>query len=424
GDRSGSGHHLSETGGALPGQGGVLGRAVRLDGSNDSLSVALDLSGTNVVTISAWIKFFVKSGTPLAFEFTGNFNTVDSGGFIFLPLETSGALSGYATAGWRGNTGYNLKGFDSSLITLGEFQHFSFVFDSSEPAEKEVRIFMNGKELTAVHTVGTLQKDNTSNFANSTLFIGSRNKTSLRANAMYDDFAIWSRALSDDEILQVYRRGANRVKYQVRTCDDATCDTETWKGPDNTAASYFSELHNETAIDASGNGSGRVKATPLSLSFVDFNEAGFTLPKKPYFQYRAILESDDRNFLCAGAPCLPEIDSIHLSPATPYYGGNPSIVNKSGVGYSALQSLSLRSSGSCAPRYQLSRDGTSFYYWNGSAWVSAANGFTHSSLAQDLSSHVSSFSPAGGGSFFLKSFLPSDTTQSCALNGMELRYEP
>ena len=40
-----------------------------------------------------------------------------------------------------------------------------------------------------------------------------------------DEVAIWNRALSDgtnngtiNEVLELYRRGANRVRYQIQTC--------------------------------------------------------------------------------------------------------------------------------------------------------------------------------------------------------------
>ncbi len=42
---------------------------------------------------------------------------------------------------------------------------------------------------------------------------------------------MWNRALTDgsadtlNEILELYRRGMNRIRYQVRSCSDSVCVT-------------------------------------------------------------------------------------------------------------------------------------------------------------------------------------------------------
>src|SRR5690606_24162050 len=109
--------------------------------------------------------------------------------------------------------------------------------------------------------------------------------------------------------MQLYRRGANRVKHQVRVCTAADCSDDpngaNWKGPDGTNLTYFSELNNNTAALAM---TGEVKKGLPSMLFSDFTSPVGT---SRYFQYRTILESDDAGTGCnygGGATwCSPEV---------------------------------------------------------------------------------------------------------------------
>ena len=89
-----------------------------------------------------------------------------------------------------------------------------------------------------------------------------------------DEVAIWNRALSANEVRDLYLRGAVRLKYQTRFCDDSGCDTEAFIGPDGTIGTYFSELNNSAL-------------TTPSLSFSSF--AGVDNLNGPgrFFQYKA-----------------------------------------------------------------------------------------------------------------------------------------
>ncbi len=129
-----------------------------------------------------------------------------------------------------------------------------------------------------------------------------------------DEMGIWNRVLTSAELFQVYRRGANRVKFQVQTCTIADCsDQSTWLGPDGTNQTYFTELHNN--FDQSTGGD--VGATNLVLpglpNILFSNFGSLSLVNNRYFRYRAVLESDDRSTGCnygAGATaCSPEIKS-------------------------------------------------------------------------------------------------------------------
>jgi hypothetical protein len=71
--------------------------------------------------------------------------------------------------------------------------------------------------------------------------IGSFNLSDPLYNApmIVDETAIWKRTLDDQEIQDLFRRGAVRIELQFRACDDAACDAEPFVGPDGTTATYF-----------------------------------------------------------------------------------------------------------------------------------------------------------------------------------------
>lgn len=253
-----------------------------------------------------------------------------------------------------------------------------------------------------------------------------------------DETAIWSRALSDDEVKQVYRRGANRIKYQVRVCDTVNCANEEasvatgkgWKGPDNTRYSYFSELSNNTVVNTtSGDGTGVVKIAPLDLSFATFSGVPFSLTNRQWFQYRAVFETDDTNTLCnygAAASCSPELKSVTIGPDH-YTTTVQTITSKASIGSTYYQ---LDANGFSTPApvgtcsevalYTVSKDGTLFYYWNGSAWTLSSNTYATASTAAQITSNISTFPTAvGTGTLQVKTFLKSTGLSPCEVDTLQ-----
>ncbi|MBP7845484.1 MAG: laminin G domain-containing protein [Proteobacteria bacterium] len=133
-----------------------------------------------------------------------------------------------------------------------------------------------------------------------------------------DEVAVWSRVLSNNEIVDLYRRGVNRVKFQTRSCVNSDCsDNPEWFGPNGSTSpiGYFSELLNNSSINSSGEATGRVLAGIPDFLFSYFS---FTHSSSRYFQYRSILESDDLNSNCnyegVATWCSPELKSVEIRP--------------------------------------------------------------------------------------------------------------
>jgi hypothetical protein len=253
-----------------------------------------------------------------------------------------------------------------------------------------------------------------------------------------DEVAIWDRALTAAEVLQLYRRGANRARFQVRTCTTADCSDDAlgtnWKGPDGTRYTFFSELNNNSVpLAANGN---VLKGLPSLIL------AGFTSPvgTSQYFQYRTILESDDKNQLCtyggAAAACSPEIRSVRITPDH-YDSSNSTVVGIAGPAFSSLSSFA--STASTCPSgigYNLgvgaSAAVATWYYWDATkasdctaagsgAWCAADGTVTKSNTATEIQSKISSFAgKAGSGTAYFKAFLRSSGTSACEIDSVTL----
>ena len=119
-----------------------------------------------------------------------------------------------------------------------------------------------------------------------------------------------------------------------------------------------------------------------------------------------------------------------LSPlcyaGTPYPTDNPTVVNVSpALGFTGLSSFSetLGAGNQGSVKYQISNNGTNWYYWNGSIWVAATDSYDHSNTATEVNTNCAQFDDdVGGGNFYFKAFLHSDGTQQVELDEVTLGY--
>lgn len=331
---------------------------------------------------------------------------------------------------------------------IRKWHHVVGVFDISDSS---VRLYVNGKTLGAVTLTGTPRSYSGIVYKVGVCSNGAA--WSGPANGIVDEVGIWSRALSPTEVLELYRRGANRVKYQARSCIEGTCacksystspvgsvsdcdgdgttnnnDTSDshaadWIGPDGTASTFFSELHNNASVDSSGNPTGSVNTSGLTL---DWSGSFFTSAARPstnrYFQYRVYFESDDENTLCSSAACVPEVSSVTIGPTGRYYGGSPSIIGNTGVSISQLKTITKSDINSCSI-FQISIDGGSTWkWWDGSAWATAGSSVATANYISDFTE--TRISELGSGTFKFKAFLNTNSTftQACELSQVGITY--
>lgn len=414
-DSSGNSADLTPTGGATFSSDSKLGaRSALFDGADDVLNYDVaDWSGD--FTLSVWIKT-----NTVTTEYNAAFATDTATTPNSFQIDMGGPLAGCANE-------FRFQLFDdnSNRITAcfgksnADWNHLTAVFEGTN-----LRLYLNGK-LNSSSTILSF------NPKFSAYRVGNNRAGIKLWDGLVDDVAVWERPLSADEITQLYRRGANRLKYQVRSCTNSTCSGSSWVGSTGSTSSYFSERHNYSAIDGSGNGSGYVNTGPLNLSFSHFPVAARPANNR-YFQYRVIMESDDENDLCSGAPCMPELKSIEVKPADRYFGGSPAIQTKAPISVTQLSRLNASALSSCVS-FQLSTDeGATWKWWDSSAnggigaWGVATSGVTQSNPLPDFT--ASRLGELAGGSFKVKSYLSTnvtgDLTSPCVIRSLELTYSP
>jgi hypothetical protein len=309
-------------------------------------------------------------------------------------------------------------------LTVGTWQHFAVTYDGTV-----ARIYSNGQY-----------------FGQKTLALNTGTNMSVFGHGYYanvnnslDELAAWSRTLSASEILQVYRRGANRLKYQVRSCSTSNCGEDltglNWKGPDGTNQSYFSELHNTST--QSVNPSGTVNSALPSITFSNFTPPQSVANR--YFQYRAILESDDTSTNCTydngSGPvstwCSPELKSVTIGP-NHYDLSAPSVITKTGLNFYSLSgAIETVGSGGCSSGvvynlgYGATYDTATWYYYTAGNWLTSGGTSATSNTATSLNASSAAALTAfgtqiGTGTVYLKAFLQSSGESPCQLNSFQL----
>ncbi len=401
---------------------GKLKGAANLNVANNRIqSAGFDLGAIGTMSTFAWVKLHVNPPFAGNVGLTSKF--VTSGSAFDFYLVSTGALRVSLS---NGGTSHIALTTTTTFSDWDQWHHVGFTYDGAN-----VKIWRDGALIaTSGSETGVL------NSGSGGFRVGCTSScTGTYLNGLLDEVGLWSRALAPSEVLEFYRRGANRNKFQFRSCAQSNCSDKTdadWVGPDKTPSTWFSELHNMVSVASTGDGSGVVNLTAPLLDFSKWIAAvsGWTFAPTPakYFQYRALMESDDVNNLCLDGSsnaitCMPDITSVtptaELSPA-------PYITSVTGTSfYTTISSLSFTISGACASdanypvKYQLSKDGGSTYqYYNGSAWVAATAGTystasTQAQITAGLSTFTCSSAPC---TLMARSYPGTNAANSCSIS--------
>ena len=170
-------------------------------------------------------------------------------------------------------------GGNSFPITPNEWTFACIVYDKT--AQK---LYKNGQLV--------YQRSQTGNIGSNAnpLCLGGRGSSCTGQLAYItdiDEFSIWRRALSDTEIMDIYKRGAAKLKLQVRSCNDAACSGET----------FSSDIQDKLQADNT------LPSVTLSV------------PDNRYFQFKVLFSSQDANV----KPSLSEVSfdyNINMAPPT------------------------------------------------------------------------------------------------------------
>jgi len=328
--------HLDEaswngTSGEVKDNSGQAADGTSVNGANTTSSGKLANAGSFSGASSQYVS--ISKSSPFAFEYNSPFTlsswakTTDSVNYkyIFSKEINASPYTGYHSAIMPNGKLYTMlinstsapnyiEVDGSSAVNDGNWHHLVVTYSGSGVASG-VNLYVDGN----VDSSATVVTDNLA--SNSILTavapdIGSRDSGGAPFYGSLDEVAIWSRALSTAEVLELYRRGANRIKYQIQSCSSsASCaSSPNWMGSDGTNQTYFSELYNATNNIL---GDTVLSGAPsMIFGSLGFTELGLSVPTNEYFQYRAVMESDDVGNLCnygSGAvPCSPELQTVSV----------------------------------------------------------------------------------------------------------------
>ncbi len=365
-DNSGSAKNATVGTGVTLGAPGRFGTAAYFNGTSSGLITGSDAAlpeGSAARTLQVWINpASLKNQRGIFYYGTGT--TEKAFGFYY----QSGPFS---ITGWGDDYGV------SDALPVNAWTHTIRSFDGST-----ARIYANG--VLAGSSSSPAWNTILGKFSFGTDLIGG-----APVNGLLDEVAGWNRVLCDgtnicatSKIYELYRRGANRLKYQVRSCSDSSCTTGSppWVGTDGTSQTYCFELNNKLIPNDGGDltFSDSVNTGLPTMSFSSFPSlTASVIPTNRYFQYRAIFETTDAVGSCtyggvSELTCSLELKSVAVGP-NHYDISAPTLISNQGVPFYTLSwFLQTVASGGCASGvlYNLGTSNTGpWMYWNGSAWA-------------------------------------------------------
>lgn len=380
-DSSGSGNHGNAIGintmaGGFFNRGGDFGAG---SGQHIEVPDTGQFNLTDKVTVEAWVYPQFIAGDE--FKFFGivtkrtDFNNIT----FAMSYLIAGNPHPTVCIDFRQDDDSTNTRFDTSIVlNPNEWSHIAFTFDGGISGER-LKVYHNG-----VLVIGTPGSGAGNSFmlkpGAHPIQVGILDSSFTETfRGKIDEVAMYNRILSEAEIQARYRRGINRLKFQVETCATPMACNGSFVGPDGTAGTYFTE------------------ATNYAISnLTEFNLTGVTGNN---FRYKAIMENDD-------GVLTPRVKSVAVTPVT-YSVAKPTLVAITGPTYKKLTSFAATTGGTGAVKFQLVKDSVD-YYWDGSGWAVASNS-THTNTAAEVNSHIAAFpAVAGTGTILFKAYFESD----------------
>jgi concanavalin A-like lectin/glucanase superfamily protein/uncharacterized protein DUF2341 len=162
---------------------GQIGNALSYNGSTDGSFAAINLSATNIVTLSFWMKWTTNANDDdLAFEYTPNYNS-NAGGFIADWNSSSLGGEKFETGMGKGDFSYWTDLFTRPSVATWHLVHL--VFNRSGSTNK---VYVDGSLQTL--TTGAHSASGMGNFSNSSLYFMSRAASALNAAGTLDEVRV------------------------------------------------------------------------------------------------------------------------------------------------------------------------------------------------------------------------------------------
>jgi len=443
---------------------GTLGKfnnSIYFDGSNSYLEADDSLIVTDrVFSISFWMKFEPHHEDPY-------FHLISNEFWDGSPASRGWSLYRHSNTKFLGVGGYTSAQYfnvvTASEVFDGGWKHIVAIYSNGS-----LNLYVNGIQdvnFPIAYNIGDGHE------IDGTFYLGGSPVANRNFKGFIDEVSIWSRALNDEEVQQLYRRGANRIKIQVKSCVDSSCICKSYNpaplgnetdcdgdgilnaadnddihksefiGPGGDGTTYYSELFNrptteitfDCALNTTDSNPGVCVGDEITLAggpkptgpeFLQTDYTQFVSPSaNQYAQYRVYMEADD-NTACDGEPCLPELTSVNLNPSgiTKYSGGLREVRPKAPITFNQLRNINITAD-ACVT-FRLARSGT-YYYHDGSAW-SPATIAAHRSTESELENNILQFgSQFGPGELEVIAYLETDSDQltPCGVDEIDVNYK-
>lgn len=168
---------------------GRHGRTQNFNGTSQSSSFALDLSNANTLTVAGgWDWPSYANNDDLALEFTSNYSTATASGGILIDPNSGAPSAGKFQIGRGPNT--DIAAADFARPSNG-YHDYLFSF---RPEVSGLAAWVDGKSQSLTYTANN---EKTANYADSILYLASRNNANLFARMDYSYLAIWDEDVSD-----------------------------------------------------------------------------------------------------------------------------------------------------------------------------------------------------------------------------------
>jgi PKD repeat protein len=239
--------------------GGLAGPSNKsaLFGGSGAADANVDLSSGGKLTVEMWLNWSAYAeDDKLALEFTPNFNE-HPGGFLVDPDATNGSGPGAFAVAIGEGASRNTVYFERP--SAGQWHYYAFAIDTSAGAESEITPYVDGH---AVPFSATVTGTGAGNFANSTLYLMSRNASNLFGTGSMQDLALYNTTLSPTTIKSHYETGSS----------GSSEEPESPLPPDTTAPSGGELTVNGATASASGSSSFSTTGTFKIDKRTDYSE--------------------------------------------------------------------------------------------------------------------------------------------------------
>ncbi|OGQ59521.1 MAG: hypothetical protein A3J24_08450, partial [Deltaproteobacteria bacterium RIFCSPLOWO2_02_FULL_53_8] len=360
---------------------GKFNQAINFDGTEDHVlmgaSVPAGLQLKNELSLEAWI-YATTCPTDALHAIVGCQRDTSTGGYgihLDCRLNPNPHTAPRSHIHFQiGDGGWHTTDVNAE-VPLNQWVHIV----ATRRANENAKVYYNGvpQPLTSVSWTGDIT------YTNATFAIGRQTEYSDRIfTGKIDEVAVWSRALSAEEVADHYARGAANLKLNVSTSDD------------NLAWSAWSS---------------DITQTPANLN----------VSASRYIKYKATLSTDDYAI-------TPKFQGGAMGYNS-YPSDEPYVIPGTGqayVGYLTSFAQTLGAGNQGEVRYQVSADdGASWKYWDGAAWSAATLGYSHAGTAATINTNIASvYETLGAGTLKFKAFLSSDGTQAVELDTVDLGY--